>query len=179
MHWSAASSHSVEEIRRVCSALNANRVQIEREIEDCVDAGLLGKGFEDTNTRVRLMPFVEMLQCELSIQVTFASLLQETKEHIMTVANKVDECAGTVLRTRMARLDARAVEQERQMRWERPPVREVPVPSAQPAKPAKPAATITDVQFRRLTNWMLVNLGLSLLALFGVVFLFVLFLFRR
>jgi hypothetical protein len=150
-------------------------VQIEREAEDCIDHGLRGVGFEDTNTRVRIASIVDSLQIELSIQVTFASLVQETSEHVYKVANKVDECAGSVLRGRVSRQDVRVVEQGRRMLLERSVPKQV---QAQPvlAQAVKPAASgLLEVQkkVQQLARWIAINLLISLLALFAIFVLIV------
>jgi hypothetical protein len=179
MTWSAASNGPPDEIKRVSDALSANRVQIEREIEDCIDDGLRGKGFEDTNTRVRISPDVSILHVELTIHVTFASLVQETSEHIMIVARKVDECAGSVLRARVSRQSVRVIEQARQVRLDQSIPKEVPAEPAPSAKVVKPASALDNARVRQLVAWVGINTAIALMTLIGVLVLFILMLIRR
>jgi hypothetical protein len=181
MTWSAASNASPEEIRHASEVLSANRVQIEREIEDCIDDGLRGKGFDDTNTRVRISPEMTALHMALTIQVTFASLVQETSERIMAVATKVDECAGSVLRARVQRQGARVTEQARQIRLDKTiPNKEVMTDPAPPAKKDMPARnTALENRVQQITAWVGINAALAVFTLAGVIVLLFLVFTRR
>ncbi len=148
-------------------------VDPEREIEDCIDDGLRGKGFEDTNTRVRMSPESNVTHMVLTIHVTFASLVQETAEHIMTVARKVDECAGSVLRARVSRQSVQVMEQARQIRLDKTTPREVRTESAKPAKAARPAQGASmEAHVRQLSLWVGINIALTFVTLVGVLVLF-------
>lgn len=175
MLWSAGMAGAPDEIKHVCDALNAQHVQIEREIEDCIDDGLCGKGLEDANTRVRITALVNVLQLELSVQITFASLVAETVDQVMLVAQKVDECAGAVLRSHTKRIDARVTEQQRQVKLVRTPAKVVPVIADKPARVAPSAGA----QPQQWMLWLTINMILSLMALAGVVILFLMMLSRR
>lgn len=168
MNWSAASTGTPDQTRSVRDALYSNRVQIEREIEDCIDHGLRGKGFEDSNTRVRIALIDDSIQFELSIQTTFASLVHESVENIMTVAQKVDECAGSVLRMRVSRQDARVTEQTRQVRLERTPPKVVPAQPVKAAAPAAKDATNLEKKVQQLAVWMAINTMIALMALIAL-----------
>ncbi len=168
MNWSAASTGTPDQTRSVRDALYSNRVQIEREIEDCIDHGLRGKGFEDSNTRVRIALIDDSIQFELSIQTTFASLVHESVENIMTVAQKVDECAGSVLRMRVSRQDARVTEQTRQVRLERTPPNVVPAQPVKAAAPAAKDATNLEKKVQQLAVWMAINTMIALMALIAL-----------
>lgn len=172
MLWSAAMAGAPDEIKCVCDALNATHVQIEREIEDCIDDGLRRKKLEDTNTRARITALLNELQLELSVQITFASLVAETAEQVMMVAQKVDECAGAVLRSHTKRLDARVMEQRRQVKWVRMPAKVVSVQTGRPAKES--SSSSANVPSPGITIWLIVNTFISLLALIGVVILLLL-----
>lgn len=175
MIWSAGMAGTPDDMEKVCVALNASHVRIEREIEDCIDDGLRGKKFDDTNTRVRIAPLVNTLEIELSVQVTFASLVAETVEQVMTVANKVAECAGAVLCSHTKRIDARVMEQHRQVKLVRTPATVV---QAEKQKPAN-AVPDTVAPSQRLMMLLVINMVISLMALAGTLLLFVLMLFRR
>lgn len=175
MIWSAGMAGAPDDIKHVCDSLNALHVQIEREIEDCIDDGLRGKGLDDTNTRVRMAALANALQLELSVQITFASLVAETVDQVMLVANKVDECAGAVLRSHTKRIDARVMEQRRQVKLVRTPPKVVP---AQAVKQA-PVAPAAGAQSQQLMVWLTINMIISLIALAGVLGLFVWMLSRR
>lgn len=171
MLWSAIMAGTPDEVKRVCDALNASRVQLEREIETCVDDGLRGKKLEDTNTRARITTLFNELQLELSVQITFASLVAETVEQVMTVAHKLDECAGAVLRSHARRLDERVVEQRRQVRLVRVPAMVVPAPVSD--------APADDQHAQRMRVWLIVNSAIALMALVGVLILFLLLLLTQ
>lgn len=173
--WSAAIAGTPGEIKYICDALNAARVRLEREIEDCIDDGLHGKKLDDPNTRVRIEVALNELQLELSVQITFASLIAETAEQVLMVAHKVDECAGAVLRSHTKRLDGRVTEQLRQVRLVRTPAKVVPV---QAEKPAQASSSVSGPS-QRMTMWLVINTALSLMALAGVFVLAVLMLIRR
>lgn len=160
-----------DEVKRVCDALSAGHVQIEREIETCIDDGLRGKKLEDTNARVRITTLLDELQLELSVQITFASLVAETVDQVMTVARKLDECAGAVLRSHARRLDERVMEQRRQVRLVRVPAVVVPAPVSD--------APADDRGAQRMRVWLIVNFAIALTALVGVLILFLLMLIQR
>lgn len=175
--WSAAIAGTPEEIRRVYDVLFPTRVRIEREIEDCIDDGLRGKQLDDPNTRVRIDASLDKLHMELNVQVTFASLMPETVEQVMMVAQKVDECAGAVLRSHTKRIDARVMEQHRQVKLVRTPAKVVPV---QAGKPAQTTSLVNaSAPSQAVTMWLVVNSVIALMALAGVVVLSMLMLLRR
>jgi hypothetical protein len=176
LRWSAAIAGATGEVRHVCDALQAARVRIEREIEDCIDDGLRGKQLEDPNTRVRMEVSTDALQLELSVQITFASLVAETVEQVMVAARKVDECASAVLRSHTTRLDARVVEQQRQVRLVRMPAKVVPVKAEKPAPAASSSSSSANAPSPAIIVWLIVNTFISLLALIGV---FILLLLRQ
>lgn len=167
--WTAIMDGTAEEIQRVCHALNAIHVQIEREIEDCIDNGLVGKKIEAPNTRVRIEALTDALQVELHVHVTFGSLLPETREQVMEVARKVAECTSEVLRSRSQRIDPRVIGQWRSVRQIRPPAQVVPVQADKPAQPPPSSPAIAPSPL--ITFWLIANTFISLLALMGVILL--------